>query len=281
MSTSDGTVSGSGTIHADSVEILGTIAPGGNGVGTLTVGHAELGLDSSATYDTQVSLAGTEADVIEVSAPGTLQLGGTLMVTGIDRNDPDSWASSTLRRIVNNPQGAIGEILTGTGYEFDRSVPQPGPDAASHVGQGAFLRGLTYVKTPTDPPITLGVDLELFIAIGGDADGDGKVWLSDWGKLRANFGNNGSGFGWTDGNFDPWNDDKVWLSDWGLLRARFANADYTVAEGEAINVPEPATLALLVGAALVLFAYACRGALLSRAIPVRMAIAGERRQARR
>jgi hypothetical protein len=89
------------------------------------------------------------------------------------------------------------------------------------------------------------VDLELFIALGGDADGDGMVWLSDWGKLRQNFGNEGSGFGWTDGNFDPWVDDKVWLSDWGLLRQRFANRDYTVGQSGIAAVPEPSTVVML------------------------------------
>ena len=73
---------------------------------------------------------------------------------------------------------------------------------------------------------------------GGDADGDGKVWLSDWGNLRQNFSNTGSGFGWIDADFDG--DGKVWLGDWGLLRQRFANADYTVPKGDAVALRGPA-----------------------------------------
>ena len=59
--------------------------------------------------------------------------------------------------------------------------------------------------------MTKGVDLELFVALGGDTNGDGKVGLGDWGTLRANFGR--AGMDWTDGNFDPWTDDTVGLGD--------------------------------------------------------------------
>ncbi len=93
---------------------------------------------------------------------------------------------------------------------------------------------------------TESVELKLFIAIGGDADGDGKVWLSDWAALRANFGNTATDKTWIDGNFDPWQDGKVWLSDWAALRANFGNSDYTAAG--AVAVPEPGTIAMLLGA---------------------------------
>ncbi|NQU23778.1 MAG: PEP-CTERM sorting domain-containing protein, partial [Candidatus Nealsonbacteria bacterium] len=71
----------------------------------------------------------------------------------------------------------------------------------------------------------------------------------DWAALRANFGNTGTGKTWTEGNFDPWEDDKVWLSDWAALRANFGNADYTVAAAGAAAVPEPGTIAMLLGLA--------------------------------
>ncbi|NQU20231.1 MAG: hypothetical protein HQ567_03040, partial [Candidatus Nealsonbacteria bacterium] len=222
-----GMLSGNGTINVEPIEILGTVAPGGNGIGTLTVGNGEMGLAGSATYDAQVSLAAVNAvtaDQIAVSSTGALQLGGTLTVTSLgDRTDADSWANPK-PKVVNNTLGSIGDIPTGTGFEFDTVTPTPGTTAASHIGQGAFLQGVTYVKAPTNPPITTGVELDLFVALGGDADGDGKVWLSDWAALRANFGNTGTGKTWTEGNFDPWVDDKVWLSDWAALRANFGNA---------------------------------------------------------
>jgi len=229
-----GRLSGGGTVNAKTIAIAGDVSPGAapGGIGTLTIGGATT-LAGSATYDVQVSLAATDAgaDLIEVSPAGTLELGGVLVVSCTDRIDADSWAAGVSRRIVNSPAGGV------TGVGFNTVVPAPAAEATSHVGQGVFLRDIDVRAT--------GVDLELFVAWGGDADGDGKVFLADWGTLRANFGAGGSGMGWADGNFDPWVDDRVFLSDWGLLRARYSDADYTVMAAAA--VPEPGTLAMLLG----------------------------------
>ncbi|NQU25076.1 MAG: hypothetical protein HQ567_27635, partial [Candidatus Nealsonbacteria bacterium] len=173
-----GTLVGAGTIHTDLMEIHGRVAPGTGGVGTLTLGSGTVELTPSATYDAQVNLAKADADRIEVSAGGTLRLAGTLVVSGIDRTDAGFWASSASRRIAANSGGTIAG-------GFDNVIPAPAADESSHVGQGAFLRG---VDTASD-----SVDLDLFIALGGDADGDGQVWLSDWAALRAKFGNTGTG----------------------------------------------------------------------------------------
>jgi len=239
--TSDGLLSGSGTIHADEIAIGGAVSPGNAAasIGTITVGGGELTLDG--IYRVQVSLAEETAgaDRIEV-ATGSLELGGTLAVAGIDRTS-NAWSAEVSRKIVGSSTGAI------TGAGFEAVIPASGAGANSHIGQGAFLQEVNI--TPT------AVELDLFVALGGDVDGDGKVWLSDWAALRANFGNSGSGLGWKDANFDPWVDDKVWLSDWAALRANFGNRGYTVMEGDAeisyetshVAVPEPGTLALLLG----------------------------------
>ncbi|NQU21537.1 MAG: hypothetical protein HQ567_09655, partial [Candidatus Nealsonbacteria bacterium] len=173
------------TIVAEAMDVLGTISPGNDGIGTLTIGDGELGLAGSATYDAQVSLSTGEADLIEVSV-GSLQLGGTLNVIGTGRTTSNSYDAKLSRRVVNNNFGAIGDAPSGTGFEFDEVIPPFGPGAAAHVGHGAFLRDVAYPKNASN--ITEGVDIELFVALGGDADGDGKVWLSDWAALRANFG---------------------------------------------------------------------------------------------
>jgi len=224
-------------------ELAGTLDVGdGVGVGTLTVGSGELVLASSATYNAEVSLAAkvAGADVIAVSDAGTLHLGGKLAVAGVDRDDADLWGNVT-RRVVDNPKGTIGDVGSGTGMEFRGFIPLPGTNVASHVGQGAFLRSVNYVESFD---IATGVDLDLFIARGGDADGDGKVFLSDWGLLRSNYGVNRSGMTWTDANFDPWVDDVVFLSDWGLLRARYSSADYTLAEAADLRGPHRDGIAL-------------------------------------
>jgi hypothetical protein len=84
--------------------------------------------------------------------------------------------------------------------------------------------------------ITESVDLDLFIAIGGDIDGDKTVWLKDWGVFRKNFDSESSGMTWTDGNFKPWDDGDVWLGDWGVFRKRFDNSDYTTMPAESLGV---------------------------------------------
>ncbi|NQU22796.1 MAG: PEP-CTERM sorting domain-containing protein [Candidatus Nealsonbacteria bacterium] len=222
------------------------------------MGTGTMELKADATVDVQVSLTATAADKIRASAAGALRLGGTLAVSGVDRVDADSWADVTRTIVDKEVGGTIGwydqDAQVMVGHEFEAVVPVPGDDASSHVGQGAFLREVDYKTTGAAPADTESVELKLFIALGGDSDGDGTVWLSDWAALRANFGNTGIGKTWTDGNFDPWADDKVWLSDWAQLRANFANADYT-ADGAAA-VPEPGTLVMLLSgmAGLVLLA---------------------------
>ncbi|NQU22855.1 MAG: hypothetical protein HQ567_16375, partial [Candidatus Nealsonbacteria bacterium] len=164
----------------------GTFATGDR-IATVTVGTGELTLADTATYGAKVSLAADAADVIEVSTDGTLQLGGTLAVTGTGRTTGNQWATVT-RRIVNGTDGTIGDAGAGTGLTFDGFTPAPGLTNDSHVGEGAFLRKVNYVQSDDAQPVTEAVDLELFVALGGDSDGDGKVWLSDWAALRANFG---------------------------------------------------------------------------------------------
>ncbi len=199
-------------------------------------------------------MAGEVAPADKITLSGvaaTLQLGGTLVVTGIDRDANDFFASDATRTIVDNPAGAIGDTPSASGFTFDAVTPDPTDDEVSHhIGQGAFLQEIDYVKAQVGPGTTR-IDAKLFIALGGDADGDGQVWLSDWAALRANFSNTGTGKTWIDGNFDPWENDEVWLSDWAALRANFGNANYaTPGVGAAAAVPEPGTIAMLLAGLL-------------------------------
>ncbi|NQU23933.1 MAG: hypothetical protein HQ567_21835, partial [Candidatus Nealsonbacteria bacterium] len=112
------------------------------------------------------------------------------------------WFSpGTTLTVVDNStdQGSVTGVPGETGVEFAAVEPAPAADETGHIGQGGFLRDVTYVRS--GGAITRSVDLELFVALGGDSDGDGKVWLSDWAALRANFGNTGTGKTWTEGNF--------------------------------------------------------------------------------
>ncbi len=165
-------------------------------------------------------------DRVHLSETGSMQLGGTLAVVGIDRSNAN-WTAEVSRRIID---GAV------TGAGFDAVTAEPGTTITSHIGQGVFLREVTTTAG--------GVDLELFIALGGDTNGDGTVWLQDWLNFRPNFNPTGSELDWTDGDFDG--DGKVWLQDWLIFRPNFSPNSYVVSEGTA--VPEPGTAAMLLAA---------------------------------
>ncbi|NQU20630.1 MAG: hypothetical protein HQ567_05055, partial [Candidatus Nealsonbacteria bacterium] len=207
-------LTGAGTVDG-LIDVLGTIGPGVGGIGTITVGNAELGIDSGATFIAEVSVAAEVGDADKIVLAGgdsALMLGGELNVSSAnDRTANDFFSAHATRTIVSNPIGSGGSIgwfdnVTDpqnpvmVGNRFDTVNPPlaaPG-EPSPHIGEGAFLQGVDYVIPFGN--ITSSVELDVFIALGGDADGDGKVWLSDWAALRANFGNTGTGKTWTEGN---------------------------------------------------------------------------------
>ncbi len=227
----------------------------GSGVGEMTIDDGELvfdNADDTARYNAEVNLGGSAAaitaDKIVMTTASRMHLDGTLAPKAIGRTDAGFFASGISLTVVDNT--ARGELTGAPGgdtlYEFAAVDPAPAADKSSHIGQGAFLRDVIYDRSSGF--VTETVDLDVFVALGGDVDGDKKVWLSDWAALRAHFGNTATDKTWTEGNFDPWVDGKVWLSDWAALRANFGNSDYTVAEGGASAVPEPGTIAMLLAA---------------------------------
>ncbi|NQU20230.1 MAG: hypothetical protein HQ567_03035, partial [Candidatus Nealsonbacteria bacterium] len=200
-----GNLTGTGTVDG-LIDITGGIAPGGGGgpdIGKITVGDSELAFGPDATYNVEVSVATAaggpdSADNISLAlGSSTLMLDGELNVSSVnDRNDNSFFGNPKLE-IVSNPATAGGSI----GWLDKDAVPDPvmmnnrfatvtpalaAPGEPSpHLGHGAFLRGVLYdVVTEVNPPLTRGVELDVFIALGGDADGDAKVWLSDWAALR-------------------------------------------------------------------------------------------------
>ena len=198
----------------------------------------------AGSYDAQVNAepGQTAGDQIVVSGSGQLELGGTLKIAGAGRTDVSNYEVGALRTVVNNTAGGgIGDGIGG-GLSFGDTDPASTSGKSSHVGQGAFLRDVIY---RTAAPVGLtnieGVDVELFIALGGDTDGSGEIWFDDWFNFRPNFAPDGTGNGWTEGDFDG--DGKVWFDDWFIFRPNFAPDSYVVAEGQ--TVPEPGTPAML------------------------------------
>jgi hypothetical protein len=87
-----------------------------------------------------------------------------------------------------------------------------------------------YVVDQHDVDYLIGTVLN---TVAGDANLDGKVDLTDFGALKAGFGQAG---GWAGGDFDG--NGAVDLSDFGALKANFGFSRPAAA------VPEPSSLAL-------------------------------------
>ena len=258
----DGTLAGTGTISAsiagepDAIEVIGTISPAGlGGRGVLTLGVGEMSLEGVFEAQVNAQVGQTASDQIFVSDDGMLELGGTLKISGTGRTTYDNFEPKAVRRVVDNPgNGAIGigDIVNHTGESFAEIEPAVpvSDDDISHVGQGAFLRDVEYKTFAVGFENIIAVDIELFIAKGGDTDGDGKVWLQDWLNFRPNFDSTGTeGLDWTDGDFDG--DGRVWLSDWLIFRPSFSSTPYHVFTAAAQAVPEPCTAAILLVTGLV------------------------------
>ena len=84
--------------------------------------------------------------------------------------------------------------------------------------------------------------------VAGDATGDGKVNLSDLSVLGSNWEQSGSSIGWDQGDFTD--DETVNLSDLSVLGSNWGYGETTEGVG---SVPEPSTLAMLFGAAVVVW----------------------------
>ena len=236
----DGTLAGNGTIFSttDAIEVktTGTVAPSG----VLTLGGGEMSLAGSFEAQVNAEAGQTAGDQIAVSA-GILELGGTLKIAATGRTTFSNFEVEAVRRVVNvvGQDAAIGDGVGG-GKSFDAVEPA----ISEHVGEGSFLQAVEYTTPGVGFDNIIGVDVELFIAEGGDTNGDGKVWLQDWLNFRPNFDSTGSeGLDWTDGDFDG--DGRVWLSDWLIFRPGFSGTAYHVFPTEGEAVPEPGTLAML------------------------------------
>ncbi|NQU21727.1 MAG: hypothetical protein HQ567_10620, partial [Candidatus Nealsonbacteria bacterium] len=192
-------IAGNLTVDGE-MTVLAALDVGDGVAAAVTIGeNGEVAFGPNATYNVEVSLgdgSAIAADKIIVSGSGGIYLDGTLAPRVAGRSDNSFFSDEPVTIVDNSARGTLEGVAGDTLYEFaavDPALPGPG-EPAPHLGQGAFLRGVNYVKlNPEFPTITESVDLDLFIALGGDADGDGKVWLSDWAALRANFGNTGTG----------------------------------------------------------------------------------------
>ncbi|NQU23953.1 MAG: hypothetical protein HQ567_21940, partial [Candidatus Nealsonbacteria bacterium] len=222
-------ITGGGAVSAASVSVYaGSLL-------AIDIGNdSELAVDGDVVLEPSATLELMLVDTTADGQPEPIEVGGLLDLSAADDAIVPQWQPG--------PDAASkfgGEYVVAAYGSVDGEFDSVGGGSGPYDIGEAYVAGIDYV---TDNRITLS----LHPLLDGDADLDGKVWLSDWAALRANFGNMGNGKNWADGNFDPWVDDKVWLSDWAALRANFSNAGYT-ADGAA-TVPEPGTIVMLLGA---------------------------------
>ena len=202
---------GIGTVEG-SVINLGLISPGAS-PGTLTLEGAFEQRDSGAL---KIQLA-SNALYDRLALDAAALLGGSLQIELLDGFTPasdDEFAILSAANISGRFDNALDKLTFGAGT-FD----------VVYSATGVVLSGFT--------PSTLP----------GDANADGRVDLTDFGVLKANFGQPG---GLSQGDFDGTG--RIDLTDFGILKSNFGK----VQKGAA--VPEPSTLLLaafgLVGVSL-------------------------------
>jgi len=143
---------------------------------TLQSGTILIGTGGRVTVTEDVSMTAEATIIYELNgasngtldAGGIVQLGGTLGIrpVGVEGVVPGTLVTAT--------------VLTSSGNvldEFDTVPPvhrfRQGPDG--HLDIGVFHRGTEYVGRPAAGEPASGVDVDLFIAETGDANGDGYV----------------------------------------------------------------------------------------------------------
>ncbi|MCS7032988.1 MAG: hypothetical protein NZ561_03220, partial [Phycisphaerae bacterium] len=173
-----------------------------------------LTIGSNATLD----LSGTSAWVVDYTGTSPLP---TLQAWVLSGRNNGAWngpgiASSTA---ASNPQMAVG------------------------IGEASALGVTTFPGTsvPVDSTAVL-----FRVTLGGDANLDGAVDISDFGRLAANFNQSG---GWIDGDFDY--SGSIGIGDFSLLASNF-NLSLAAGLSRAAAVPEPAAGMLIAASGLML-----------------------------
>ncbi len=173
----DGLSANGATVNAEDLAVRGTLTPGGAEAGTMRLeGNVEL--TETAVY--ACDLDGTAHDSVVV-ASGELFLGGTLQVHALGVET--SQLGATTRTIIDTDGGTIAGV-----FDHVPDVHVPSAGAAGHLGLGVFHRGVNYVgaNVPGEDPAT-AVAVDLFVAGGGDSNGDVNVDGQDITSLINHF----------------------------------------------------------------------------------------------
>ncbi len=168
-----------------------------------------------------------------IAAPETLVIDGTVSLNNAKLRVTDSYSP------VRGTSSGVFTMLTSTSGELQGTFStQAAAGVDSHLGHGHFLTSITHEPN--------SVNVELFTAVEGDADGDRDVDITDYNYLASNFDPDETTVPhpWIKGNFDS--DYDVDITDYNYLASHFAPEGYGVSA-----IPEPSAL-FLVAFALVL-----------------------------
>ncbi|NQU24735.1 MAG: PEP-CTERM sorting domain-containing protein [Candidatus Nealsonbacteria bacterium] len=222
----EGELTGRGTITAP-VTVTGDaiVSPGG-GIGTLTIGGTTFEAESTLSIELSgPSSAGSYDQLAVTGALSLVSAGNVLALEWIPGGDSSSKFSGDYAIATYESQSGEFETVGGGADEYS-------------IGE-AYVAGVDY---ETGDQITVS----LHTLLDADADLDGDVDFGDYMVLESWFGGPGD---WSKGDFDL--DGDIDFGDYMILEAAFGDA---VPAESAAAVPEPGTIAMLLG---VLLGIAC------------------------
>lgn len=224
----EGSLGGTGTIQSLRAFAGTTVAPGSS-IGTLRVTQ-NLALADGSNLEIEIANQpgpGTSNDLLQVG--GTANLDGTLKILPLGGGYVDPTAPGTVESYqVLTALSFVGTLdaVQFNGATLVAEFPLSGNNFRDHVGAGLF-RGVHYFSTPSTATLTI----QNYVALPGDANGDGFVDGSDFNIWNAN--KFLSGTSWTTGDFNG--DGTTDGSDFNIWNAN----KFTSVTG--ILTPEPAT----------------------------------------
>jgi len=251
-SASVGNRSGQGFYHLSGNAVLDITKNAGGGDLLVAVGR-----DNQADGTGELTITGGNAKVLvnndvkfnpnDIAASATLveEITGATQTTILARGSIDlSHGNDALKvtlanyvpfgnevyRLLAANQNITGLSQFGTGGEGKGGAVDGEFDDVDLTG-AKLPDGMTWDLSYTPTEVLLTVKSSYFM---GDANSDGKVDLSDFGILKANFG---AGTTFAQGDFNK--DAKVDLTDFGILKTHFGKSGTPAAA-----VPEPSTFAM-------------------------------------
>jgi len=232
------TLSGGGRINGGTINLTGRSSLVADGLvdanlsveGPTRIGGENIGLlDVSGSF----ALSGEKAEMIVQiggDTPGAshdaIHIGGAANISG--------KLTIQLAREFQPVLGQTFEVLTSS-------------DLTGEFAKGGILAGDVFLT-----PSVVGDNIVVVAALIGDADLSGAVNLTDFGILKAGFGQPGGGLALGDVNASGGTD----LNDFGLLKANFGKTGGPKAGALASPVPEPGAVCLALAGLLSLLA--CR-----------------------